>query len=103
METVCVALRDIPYGFSKLTLPDKGDPIPCPWLINEMVRLGGVFSFLRRSFFRDTAGLQLEVEIPRIRHAIQDMKTQAISSIQDTHLKLRQLVATLSVSLISFL
>lgn len=42
-----------PFGFGGLTHPDGGAPIPCRLLINEMVRLGCAFSFVRRSFRRD--------------------------------------------------
>lgn len=59
-------------GFGGLTLPDRGDPIPCRLLIAEMARLKCDFSFLRRSFHRDIAGHDLSEEIPRMRKAIQE-------------------------------
>jgi hypothetical protein len=38
----------------------------------EMERLGCAFSFLRRSFHRDMNGRDPEVEVPRIRAALDD-------------------------------
>jgi HpcH/HpaI aldolase/citrate lyase family len=46
-------LFDVPFGFAGLTVPDRGDPVPCRLLIAEMARLGCAFSFLRRSYRRD--------------------------------------------------
>lgn len=43
----------LPLGVAGLTHPDKGSPIPCRALINEMKRLECSFGFLRRSFFSD--------------------------------------------------
>jgi hypothetical protein len=42
-----------PFGFAGLTHPQRGTPIPCWLLLNEMVRLQCAFTFLRRSFCRD--------------------------------------------------
>lgn len=46
---------DLPFGFAGLTHPAEGAPVPCRLLISEMVRLGCAFSFLRRSFRRDSS------------------------------------------------
>ncbi len=60
----------MPFGFGGLTLVDRGAPIPCRLLIAEMARLRCSFSFLRRSFHRDLAGRELDVEVPRLRAAL---------------------------------
>lgn len=60
----------VPFGFGGLTLPDRGDPIPCRLLIGEMTRLQCDFSFLRRSFYRDMRGRDVAIEVPRIRAAV---------------------------------
>lgn len=41
------------FGIAGLTLPNKGFPIPCRLLFNEMASLNCDFTFLRRSFLRD--------------------------------------------------
>jgi len=76
----------VPFGFGGLTLPDRGEPIPCRLLIGEMARLGCQFSFLRRSFYRDIVGRRLPVEIHRIRRAIE----QAAAREADVVLRDRQ-------------
>lgn len=42
------------FGFGGLTAIDAGHPVPCRRLLEEMARLDCSFSFLRRSFRRDT-------------------------------------------------
>ncbi len=60
------AAAGIPFGVAGLTVPEGGDPVPCPLLAGELARLGASFTFLRRSFHADTAGRDLDVEVPRI-------------------------------------
>ncbi|HSX38555.1 MAG TPA: aldolase/citrate lyase family protein [Chlamydiales bacterium] len=60
-----------PFGFGGLTLPHLGFPIPCQLLIDEMVRLGSSFSFLRRSFLQDTKEKNFRPAIETIRRAIE--------------------------------
>ena len=60
----------VPFGFAGLTLPEQGYPIPCRLLISEMARLNCAFTFLRRSFFKDTRVRDISIAIPRIYHAI---------------------------------
>ena len=62
----------IPFGFAGLTLPDKGVPIPAPYLYNEMARLQCAFTFLRRSFLRDTHGQDLERVVPAMWAALEE-------------------------------
>ena len=62
----------VPFGFGGLTLPDRGDPVPCRLLIGELARLDCSFSFLRRSFYRDIRGGELSREVPRIRAALEE-------------------------------
>jgi len=43
----------VPFGFGGVTSIQRGTPIPCIHLIQELARLQCSFSFLRRSFKRD--------------------------------------------------
>lgn len=65
VERIRQAFR-VPFGFGGLTLPERGHPIPCCLLIGEMARLDCAFSFLRRSFYRDIEGLDMNDHVPRI-------------------------------------
>lgn len=58
------------FGFGGLTLPEAGAPLPCRLLIGELARLRSHFAFLRRSFFRDIAGRDPAVEVPRLLAAL---------------------------------
>lgn len=60
----------VPFGFGGVTLPERGYPIPCQLLMGELSRLNCSFTFLRRSFWNDTHGRDLNVEVPRIRAAL---------------------------------
>jgi hypothetical protein len=63
---------EVPFGFAGLTVPERGDPIPCRLLAGELARIGCSFSFLRRSFTRDVAWRALDHEVPRIRRMLDD-------------------------------
>ena len=56
----------IPFGVAGLTRPEAGRPVPCRLLLGALARVGASFTFLRRSFWADTAGRDLTVEVPRI-------------------------------------
>lgn len=57
VERARQALPNIDFGFGGITAIEKGDPIPCHQLIQEMARIGCQFSFMRRSFRKDVASV----------------------------------------------
>src|SRR5205823_7797724 len=71
-----------PFGFGGLTLPDRGSPIPCRLLIAEMARLDCAFSFLRRSFIRDTAGHKMQPMVSRIRTALLEASARTPAEVE---------------------
>jgi hypothetical protein len=71
----------LPFGFGGLTLPDRGNPIPCKYLMGEMTRLNCSFSFLRRSFLRDVHGKDIREQIPIIRSTIQEMAVRSFEQV----------------------
>lgn len=77
-----------PFGFAGLTIPDRGNPLPVFHLINELLRLDCQFTFLRRSFFRDTLNKNVRIEIPRIQDSIQKSKHRTASQINDDKISL---------------
>jgi hypothetical protein len=81
-----------PFGFGGLTLPDAGSPIPCRLLISENARLKTQFSFLRRSYFRDTAGKDLALETPRLLQALRDSMQLSQSDLERDHRELARLI-----------
>jgi hypothetical protein len=72
----------VPFGFGGLTLPDRGSPIPCRLLIAEMARLDCSFSFLRRSFTRDTNGHKMQPMVSRIRTALLEASARTLAEVE---------------------
>jgi len=91
VEEVRKAFR-IPFGFGGLTLPDRGEPIPCRLLIGELARLECGFSFLRRSFYRDIKGRQLALEVPRIRRALRVAQHRSAEEVATNRRELEEAV-----------
>ena len=54
LEDLRNSCSNLSFGFGGLTLPGHGNPLPDRHLYAEMARLGCSFTFLRRSFYRDT-------------------------------------------------
>jgi 2-keto-3-deoxy-L-rhamnonate aldolase RhmA len=71
----------VPFGFGGLTLPHRGHPVPCHLLMGEMARLDCSFSFLRRSFHRDTSGQSLSDAIVQIRTGLAAAFTRPAASV----------------------
>jgi len=68
------AAAGVAFGVAGLTVPEGGHPVPCRLLAGELARLGASFTFLRRSFHADTAGRDLDVEVPRILSMLEDAR-----------------------------
>jgi hypothetical protein len=71
-----------PFGFGGVTLPERGEPIPCRLLMAELVRLHCSFTFLRRSFYRDIVGHDMLVEVPRILQAIRALTARTPEQVE---------------------
>ena len=56
----------IAFGVAGLTLPEAGRPVPCRLVAGALARVGATFTFLRRSFWADTAGRDLAVPLPAL-------------------------------------
>jgi 2-keto-3-deoxy-L-rhamnonate aldolase RhmA len=86
----------VPFGVAGLTLPERGEPIPCRLLIGEMARLGCDFSFLRRSFHRDIIGRDLAVEVPRLLEALRQARSRLPEAIARDRAAFEATVAALA-------
>ena len=67
----------VPFGFGGLTLPERGEPVPCRLLMSLVAGSGASFSFLRRSYHRDMRGRDPMIEIPRILSAIESARRRS--------------------------
>ena len=84
---------DVPFGVAGLTLPDRGHPVPSRLLAGELARLGADFTFLRRSFWADTAGQDLRTAVPRILASCAAARRRAPAHVQADSAELRRAVA----------
>ena len=71
-----------PFGFGGLTSPGCGSPVPSRLIAAELARLGCDFSFLRRSFARDSAGKPLAPELERIRRMVGDAFARPAAAVE---------------------
>lgn len=74
-----------PFGFAGATLPDRGSPIPCRLLINEMARLKTNFTFLRRSFYRDLRHQPFAESVRSIQNGVQQTFQNQSTTLQHHH------------------
>ena len=82
------ATAGIPFGVAGLTVPEGGHPVPCRLLMGALARVGASFTFLRRSFARDTAGRDLAVEVPRILAAVEEARRRRAGQVVADHAEL---------------
>ncbi|MGI8807048.1 MAG: aldolase/citrate lyase family protein [Acidimicrobiales bacterium] len=85
----------IPFGVAGLTRPEAGVPVPCRLLQGALARVGSTFTFLRRSFWADTAGRDLAVEVPRILAAAAAAGQRTAAQVRAEHDELATAVALL--------
>jgi len=79
-----IAGYGVHMGIAGLTHPDKGFPISCHLLLEEMCRLGMGFSFLRRSYYRDLESYSAHQIISSIRSSFtQDQERNAEAITRD--------------------
>jgi hypothetical protein len=86
----------IPVGVAGLTLPEAGRPVPCRLVLGALARVGASFTFLRRSFWADTAGRDLAVEVPRILAAAGQASRRPSVKVDADHAELTAAVDLLS-------
>jgi hypothetical protein len=84
---------DVPFGVAGLTLPDRGHPVPSRLLAGELARLGADFTFLRRSFWADTTGLDLRAAVPRIAAGCAAARRRSAAEVEVDRAALRRAVA----------
>ena len=89
------AASGTPFGVAGLTLPEAGRPVPCRLLTGALARVGASFTFLRRSFWADTAGRDLKLEVPRMLEAAALARRRSAAQIAADHAELTAAVGLL--------
>lgn len=94
VDRVAAAVHEqgLPFGVAGLTVPEGGRPVPSRLVMGALVRVGASFTFLRRSFARDTAGRDLAVEVPRILAAVDDARRRPGGQVDADHAELAAVV-----------
>jgi len=98
VDRVAAASRGaaIPFGVAGLTVPEAGRPVPCRLVVGALARLEASFTFLRRSFWADTTGRDLAVEVPRILASVGQAARRAPARVDADHAALAAAVDLLS-------
>lgn len=86
----------ISFGVAGLTLPEAGRPVPCRLVQGALARVGASFTFLRRSFWADTAGRDLDLEVPRILAAAGEATRRPPAAVAADHAELVAAVGVLT-------
>jgi hypothetical protein len=81
LERLRAAVREIPFGFGGMTVPDGGSPVPALLLMGELVRLRADFTFLRRSFWQDVADRDTATAVREIREAAVQAAARASAAV----------------------
>jgi hypothetical protein len=84
----------VPFGVGGLTLPDRGNPIPCRLLMGEMARLRCGFSFLRRSFYADIQGRDVGRDVLRIQSALVEAFQRPPDKVKEERAELLAAIAS---------
>ena len=86
----------VPFGVAGLTLPEAGRPVPCRLVLGALARVGASFTFLRRSFWADTTGRDLPVEVRRILAAVEQARRRTPAQVAADHAELTAAVELLT-------
>jgi hypothetical protein len=86
------------FGFGGLTLPGLGAPLPVSHLYNEMARLEAGFTFLRRSFYRDTDGIAPTEALARVRAGMAAARARSAAQVEAELMAMRTAVQGLMVA-----
>lgn len=82
------------FGFGGATAVDRGEPIPCLMLLQEMARLACQFTFLRRSFKRDVSAAAMPAAVAGIQACWRALRERSPSMIEADHRALLARLAT---------
>ena len=73
------------FGCAGITVLDRGQPLPCRLLMQEISRLGCNMTFLRRSYNRDIIGRDPVYELNRIRFYWKNLSLRLQNEVSKDH------------------
>lgn len=89
LEEIRTSVKGVEFGFGGLTLPSKGAPIGSKHLFNEMARLGSDFTFLRRSFYRDTFDMKHKAALSCMSDHFEKVKNRDLAQQKLDHIEMK--------------
>ena len=92
VERIREIFSDKVFGFGGVTAIDAGNPVPAKHLLQEMSRLNCHFSFMRRSFRRDTEGKEMAPIITEIHEYLRQCHTRDEATIGHHHIELNSIL-----------
>lgn len=98
LDTLHSHYQDRAFGFGGLTLPGLGAPLHGKHLYQEMARLECRFTFLRRSFYRDVAGLDFATSFKAIQAEMARYRKRSAAECQNDRVQAVQAVRALEGS-----
>lgn len=84
----------VPFGFAGLTHPSSGVPVPSRLLMNEMIRLGCSFTFVRRSFHADVARLGVRAVVSAMSAELAAARERNVDERESLHRELVHSITT---------
>lgn len=85
LDTLRHAFPAAHFGFGGATAVDRGSPIPCIMLLQEMARLACDFTFLRRSFKRDVTAQEMPGAVSRIHDCWKTLRERCPADVRSDH------------------
>jgi hypothetical protein len=73
------------FGFGGLTILDQGRPLGTRDIIGELTRLQANQVIVRRAFKRDIAGLEMGVEVKRLKHFYESCLLRTPAQVAEEH------------------
>ena len=96
LDAVRDAFPTTRFGFGGATAVDRGSPIPCIMLLQEMARLACDFTFLRRSFKRDVTWEDMPGAVSRIHECWKALRARRPADVRSDHESLRARIAAMA-------
>ncbi|NNE72952.1 MAG: aldolase [Acidimicrobiales bacterium] len=95
LDTILATAGSRPVGVAGLTHPALGEPLPCHHLVNELVRLGCDYTFLRRSFYDALDHYPAAEVVSAIRAAVRAARDRSAADRQRDHARAREAILAL--------